>query len=531
MSVILITKQGKPASDPKNATYSFDAQVKVATDRIEANGGYAILHVHGGMTSLEDGKGDARDIRRHVYQDVEPPNAAFETMFLLWQSSFADSLRRTLETKVSNLFFDNLMLTHILVIRNGLKALENAYHFSLGETVASDGAIEWSPRVAGTMLQGDALRDAFQRDAIDFLVHDNDFKIYVSMLAKSVAGDAVGAPVNAFPEDAQVRASLAELSRKKLGDLGAVARASVADRTDLSDPKAKAAAMAAASASVKAFWTGIVAEIMWRVAERIAIRRDHGYTTVVEELLRVLYLDMIAKDAWSGMKGIARDHFTELGGAGLRILEELAKTNPKKLIVVGHSAGALFALPVVEAARRILPQTCSIDVVLLAAAVRMDEAARFMSAFKPNDNNRLLVVNMSDDHERHDKLDAMPPGKIYQRSMLYFVSGIAEDRETCSDADAAVLGMHRFLDDAVLSESYLDEVEKLSRSLVKAALDEDKDRFMIAPNVKHHTGFEHPWKDSTTLEVAEHLKSFIKASPAAHTFAEVQEGGIDIGNG
>jgi hypothetical protein len=197
------------------------------------------------------------------------------------------------------------------------------------------------------------------------------------------------------------------------------------------------------------------AAILFRVVRRFRAGRDHGvYTTVFEELIRELYLAAIGTETWRIMKKETGDSF--IGGdrrqhAGelfLRKLAELGDDRPDRIVLVGHSAGAVFINNLLAATRRgreegWLPADFAYDGVLfLAPACTFADFARVL----PKDGEKPLfrqfrMFTMDDGHERTNRLVSV----VYPRSLLYFVSGVVErDQDGKNAFDMPLVGMDRY---------------------------------------------------------------------------------------
>ncbi|MBK7828414.1 hypothetical protein [Nannocystis sp.] len=178
-----------------------------------------------------------------------------------------------------------------------------------------------------------------------------------------------------------------------------------------------------------------------RVISRFFTGRAHGvYATCVEEIGREFYLSALGGKLWSLIKKEAEDTFEADDRGGRMFVNALAAASadrsPPRITIVGHSAGSIYAgRLVVELAR------CGLhvdDLVLLAAAVRYDVFGRHMAAaddLLPSAVRRFHFIALDDDCERGYW---EVPG-VYPRSLLYLVSGAAEDT-----ADHPLLGMERF---------------------------------------------------------------------------------------
>lgn len=119
-----------------------------------------------------------------------------------------------------------------------------------------------------------------------------------------------------------------------------------------------------------------VAEIVISVLKRYGAHRDHGvYCTIVEEVLRSAYGDLIGSTVWNQMKTDTADSFqdgpdfcgTDVIGQ-LKVLEDQDKAFPQ-LTLVGHSTGAIYICNFLDAAK--------------AAGLRTPIKVIFLTRFKP----------------------------------------------------------------------------------------------------------------------------------------------------
>lgn len=180
-------------------------------------------------------------------------------------------------------------------------------------------------------------------------------------------------------------------------------------------------------------------DILVRVVKRVVTGRHHGtYPTVIEEIAREFYLAAAGHFLWKTIKKEAADTFVqpERGGSLLTArLHALRIARPAKLVVlVGHSAGSIYVCGVLDRLAALNPQV-TVDVALMAPTVT---TARFATSLAGGAASlgRFRMFAMDDDHERADRC----LGIAYPRSLLYLVSGCAED-----EVDAPLLGMQRHL--------------------------------------------------------------------------------------
>ncbi|EQM72920.1 hypothetical protein [Stutzerimonas stutzeri] len=189
----------------------------------------------------------------------------------------------------------------------------------------------------------------------------------------------------------------------------------------------------------------VVAGIVIRVIRRFRSGRDHGlYVTLVEEILRELYVDKIGRTGWwDRMKGDTADAFKsgqEYGGTAFLTelkaqLEGVIK--PPRITLVGHSTGAIYICHLLKAAAEHMPDL-HFDVIFEAPAVTQ----ALLAATAAEHASRVRSFRqfaMSDQREIGDKLVPV----LYLSSLLYFVSGMLEH-----EPDEPLAGMGRYFDKA-----------------------------------------------------------------------------------
>ena len=188
----------------------------------------------------------------------------------------------------------------------------------------------------------------------------------------------------------------------------------------------------------------VVAKIVIRVIRRLRSGRDHGaYVTVVEEVLRELYIDKIGRHVWwDRMKADTSDAFgngDEYGGTVLlrALKNEFANGGTLPAItLVGHSTGAIYICNFLRAAALHIPDQ-KFNVIFQAPAVTY---TLFADAIREHGSRiaNFRQFAMSDASETKDVLVPI----LYTRSLLYFVSGLLEPQ-----VDEPLVGMERYLTD------------------------------------------------------------------------------------
>lgn len=191
-----------------------------------------------------------------------------------------------------------------------------------------------------------------------------------------------------------------------------------------------------------------IAKIVYHTAKRYFRKRSHGFgPTVVEEVLRELYMADLGAWVWAGMKHIAEQMWLPNDGlsgeethGGRYLLDGIARIQKNKpsLVVdlVGHSAGSIAICHLLRTAATNNVGITIRKIILMAPACTsrlfLDEIVRH-----PERYDECWFFTMSDDYEEKNHLVEV----VYERSLLYLISGILEPAEV----DIPIVGMMRFL--------------------------------------------------------------------------------------
>jgi hypothetical protein len=256
--------------------------------------------------------------------------------------------------------------------------------------------------------------------------------------------------------------------------------------------------------------------VLKHVIERFSRRRDHGvHATIVEEILREFYLGNIGRAVWQTMKqqsqlafGTDKDQY-----GGSAFLEHLRVAyhkgpSPKRVVLVGHSAGAVYLCEFLRAANELLHPDARFDVVLLAPACDFKLLANTLNRYKERIAHCRLF-GMCDELERAEFLldlpqfDGVPLIKhFYPGSLLYLVSGLFEDT-----ADNPLVGMQRsFTNKAAYdaeSADYIADVAKYLTTFPQSFVWSKENRGPgLASESTHHGDFDN---DPATLQSLAHI--------------------------
>lgn len=193
-----------------------------------------------------------------------------------------------------------------------------------------------------------------------------------------------------------------------------------------------------------------VAKLVIAVIKRYRDGRDHGvYCTVVEEVLRGAFLDLLGSNIWNQMKNDTLDSFAPgeyCGTAVVAKLKELQGSGNgfKKLTLVGHSTGAIYICNFLDAAKAAGLTFNDVQIVFLAPAVT---CSRFAKTIRDHGTQYLQNFRMFAMHDERESGDVLVP-VLYTRSLLYFVSGLLEGIPSgngwTGQPDMPLVGMERF---------------------------------------------------------------------------------------
>lgn len=365
-----------------------------------------VLFVHGGLVNRSDGNQSAGEFAVRI---GELANEGWEVAAPIWQSGLSETILQNWDELESEPIFNRLIYRIIL----------------------------WAERRFGERLIAGALTDLPEAEQLS-----TAWDMTPGDLDRALHADSLPADVLAEDELAQDILADAELvamleAGQPLMDRRIVEMCQTAQRFQPAGVEKSAAPRAALVIAVKA------ARIGWIVINRLRTGRGHGLRpTIVEELLRELYLAQAGATLWEDMKESARQHFEgdNAGAYLLAGLSNIARSGKEvQLLVVGHSAGSLFCGRL-ALATQLAPANLKVEHILLAPAIALDEAA---DVYARGRYDGLRIFTMDDDREEANALDGNAFGKIYEGSLLYLISGALENLGT--NPDAPILGMQRHL--------------------------------------------------------------------------------------
>jgi len=403
-----------------------------------------VAHFHGGLVSQKD----ALDIAGRLLPNYR--EASSYPVFFIWESGIFEAIENNIPEIFDEKIFKRLLtrVTQFALAKIGQKVGERGGRLELpdefevtdrmnsaraGEAVYEDLELDLAEDAKLEPVEEAQLREVLEGDVI------------LTMEAQAIA-NGLRSPdeVNADREatrGARVKASTHTLMSP-----------SVLEEIRQQAPSPNERGLLPEFA-IKRIIKGTVL-VVGRVIYRLAKRRAHGvYPTVAEEILREFYLANVGKAVWDLMKNDTADAFKDDADryGGTAFLERLKKQwqagyHPR-VVLVGHSAGAIFICNFLKHADERLPPDVQFDLILLAPGANFDLFSNTLADHGGRIGD-LRIFAMQDEHEKKDQITPVIP--LYPRSLLYFVSGVLE-----GEADKPLVGMQRyFFDEPPFNEGF-----------------------------------------------------------------------------
>jgi hypothetical protein len=239
---------------------------------------------------------------------------------------------------------------------------------------------------------------------------------------------------------------------------------------------------------------GKLTQVAFNVIKRHWQKRDHGfYPTVMEEILRAIYLNYLGKQIWDRMKNTAKGMWKPNQGeinadnyVGTYFLEKLISLQKEKpdlvIDLVGHSAGSICICHLINAIAERYSNFNVRNVLFMAPACTSDLFYENIVT-KTDLYQNFRMFTMRDDLETKDFL--VP--RIYTRSLLYFISGVLEDT-----ADKPIAGLEFHLKGKSPGEHdafihYGDDDAKL-RAIREFLLTPGSNRLVLSKTITANSG-------------------------------------------
>ena len=515
----LVSASGLLGDPPQSKPAEVARILNKAADEKPENG--LVIHFHGGLVK-----------RTYALDDIVVPltqkyaTAGAYPLFFVWESGLLETLLnnkgeilltdpafRELVKKVSEFVVKKVSLTGALSfkgtggqpiddIHEFRKEFDNWFDGSPGTTSPPVEASEVATDNQAT--RGAAVDETRLEDEIRIgLDNDPDFKraLQEAFNASMPAGEVTATKSKGTAK----RAEMLLLSPDALDEMFPPEATGAAGR----DTQTKTRGVLTWVSVVK-----FVAKVVMNVIKRYKIGRDHGpYCTVVEEVLRSAYGNLLGAAIWNQMKNDTFDSFRDDKDerCGWSVMKELKKLEDAgkgftKITLVGHSTGAIYICNFLDSAAKLGLKT-PIKSIYLAPAVTCERFAQAIDAHASGGLKDFRMFAMTDPRECEDKM----LGRVYTRSLLYFVAGLLEgnaiEKGWSSVIDMPLVGMQRFYEQATFSDDQ-------SVRTVLTFLKEKPDRMVWSPasggaglssDSKKHGDFDN---DPGTLDsIVEFIKS------------------------
>lgn len=451
-SFVFLTRNG--IADPGQ-----DDKLADLRRRLEQNNAKLLLHLHGGLVDEKDGIGIATRLMGSGEGSWDLDDE-WTQVYVVWRTGALETLRTNWQDLAHNDRLYQAILRKLIsfVTRKlGIGAGGNsrsAYEvFSLDED-------EIHRRITGRADKRRPFADVEERVGADvppgarasLTIEQSNGALVMEFEDELLADNrfqAAVADIDGFVnEGVQGRAALAPADRQR--GLASHNRLSAAIQGEMAPSLARDGSRGVSS--VLTFLLKHAGKIALRCFRRFRNGRDHGlHATIVEELCRELYGDLIGSALWGMMVKDAGDHF-EKNGFGSQLIGVLPRTGA---VVTAHSAGSIWAARLLLAMHSAGIQI-KVNLFLLAPAVRHSLFAEMIGQAGAL-VGQCRMYTMSDELERRDAVLGRAWGFIYPSSLLYLVSGICEEHENQAYPDAPLVGMQRFSNPRWLTQLEQDQ--------------------------------------------------------------------------
>lgn len=430
-----------------------DAQLAALKSRLQGDNTKLLLHLHGGLINQSTGEAIAARLSasgEHSWQ-LGPE---WSQLYVVWRTGAFDTLRTNWTDLVHDDRLYQAILRKLISFVGGKLGLPAIGGIRAAASTFAFDEFEIHRRITG---QGDR-RDPFAEIDVHLapdlpvgaraalMTPQDEGELALEFQAELAADDQfqiAAAEIGAATEKIACTRGIGSVAGilqpddgRSLARLDAGVRAEIAAAVP-SDATSRGAV------SVGVFLLKHAGIIAFRVFKRFRNHRDHGFhATIVEEICRELYGDLVGAKIWGMMVQDSADHFSP-GGFGTGLLDLLqAVPAPGRFVVTAHSAGSIWAsrMLLALAARN---QQARLRLILLAPAAQQKLFAEALAAAA--DRIELCrMFTMSDQLERKDAVLGHDKGYIYPSSLLYCISGMFEERNAAAYPDAPLVGMQRY---------------------------------------------------------------------------------------
>lgn len=477
-------KNGKLAADTP-----FEHVSHLASKAVEK--GNIIIHFHGGLVSRDTALESAKNLHTSYAKGNAYP------VFFIWESSIIEILKNNLDEICSEEFF-RLLWKLLLKVVYGKLAKVQGTRGPLSITDTPESSMLAASIDEAIATQEPSLLKTFAVDKkvtelseFEQLTLEQELYLDYPLVSEIQKISQTLRSPDAIEKERKERGFHVRASTVTLIDPEALERF-------ITRPAPGEKGLVETGKMIKA-----IVSLSARIVSRFVNRRDHGlHATIIEEILRELYLSNAGKFIWDLMKKDTADAFGKkrktYGGTAL--LSELAAqsgTNPPRITLVGHSTGAIYIAELLDKAEELFPEQ-HFDLVFLAPAATF----RKISATIEKHKNRIDNFRMFTMQDSYEKADRLVPF-LYPHSLLYFISGVLED-----GFDVPIVGMRRFFNRRQFSDKKFPEL-KTARNFINTvqngavwSVTKDDAPAGLKSSSKKHGDFDN---NELTLKSIEHL--------------------------
>lgn len=422
---------------------------KIAEDAIAHPGrGGIVIHFHGGLVPYNRGM----DIAKELY-DVYKIHGKGYPIFFVWESGLLETLTNNFSEIAKEAFFRLAWKRIEAIVKRKFEQGpmdRAAFTLPVTDTDAHNQAIDVFLDTADrTLLLGteiavpDGLAELSNFESLALeneLALDGPLTLEIQKIS------------NALLEPIEVEEQIRSRSPRVQGSSVTLMDPAALDKL-VQRPEPGHRGIISTARMIKA-----VVAIAARVVRRFVQKRHHGFhATVVEEILRELYLANVGEAVWNIMKKDTTDSFHNdarvYGGTALldAFRRKIDPARPPRITLIGHSTGAIYISEFLDKASSLLPDSVKYDVIFLAPASTFQLTAETLKAHKhliPH----FRMFTMKDAHEKEDQLVKY----LYPCSLLYFISGVLEGGE-----DVPIVGMARYYDRALFPDPYFPAIKEV----------------------------------------------------------------------
>ena len=383
------------------------------------------VYFHGGLVPLASGLASADNL------DPQFIAAGSSPLFVVWETGIFEVLRDSLPSIFSEAIFNTILGRVTQFVRAKLDQTQQ-----LGVTRAIDPLNLTRMDIIQTRIHAAKMTGILFPDTpIDRLDDTTTLTPAEEVqIQKEVADDF----------QLQIQTQQVANTRHDPTTVGAKGVAVQGSTATLMDPDVLdniAPAQAGAKGPISMIGLGVhIVKVVLHVIQRFVKHRDHGaYLTIIEEILREFYIGNAGQFVWGRMKQEVSNSFgpsQDCGGSAL--VREISKMwdagNKPRVTLIGHSAGSTWVALILMQLHAVMPTDFVVEVALIAPACTFNV---FCDAIGTAASRiaKLRIFGQGDSFEIKNAI----AGPLYPASLLYFISGVLEDK-----SDEPVLGMQRY---------------------------------------------------------------------------------------